>query len=161
MRRMRNIRRKTSYDKAREILMQADYGILSTTCGDGLPYGIPLCYALSGNSIYFHCATEGQKLDNLIHDDRVCLTAVLQAEKCPERLTMAYESAMAFGTAHIVYAEHERHAALRLLCGKYAPDMSEEAMAAYFKKHIANTTVVRMEVEYISGKSHHLSGQAQ
>ena len=49
MRGMRNIRRKTSYDKAREILMQADYGILSTTCGDGLPYGIPLCFALSGN----------------------------------------------------------------------------------------------------------------
>ena len=66
---------------------------------------------------------------------------------------MTYESAMAFGTARIVYAEDERHAALRLLCAKDAPDMSEEALAAYFKKHIANTTVVRMEVEYISGKS--------
>ena len=153
MRGMRNIRRKTSYDKAREILMQADYGILSTTCGDGLPYGIPLCFALSGNSIYFHCATEGQKLDNLVHDSRVCLTAVLHAENRPARLTMTYESAMAFGTARIVYAEDERHAALRLLCAKYSPDMSEEALAAYFKKHIANTTVERMEVEYTSGKS--------
>ena len=92
MRGMRNIRRKTSYDKAREILMQADYGILSTTCGDGLPYGIPLCFALSGNSIYFHCATEGQKLDNLVHDSRVCLTAVLHAENRPARLTMTYEA---------------------------------------------------------------------
>lgn len=121
MRGMRNIRRKTSYDKAREILMQADYGILSTTCGDGLPYGIPLCFALSGNSIYFHCATEGQKLDNLVHDSRVCLTAVLHAENRPARLTMTYESAMAFGTARIVYAEDERHAALRLLVRQIFP----------------------------------------
>ena len=76
MRGMRNIRRKTSYDKAREILMQADYGILATTCGDGLPFGFPLGFALSGISIYFHCATEGQKLDNIRHDSRVCFTVV-------------------------------------------------------------------------------------
>lgn len=73
MRGMRRIANKTSYVQAREILSRAPYGVLSTTCGDGLPYGVPLCFVLSGNSIYFHCAVEGQKLDNLAHDSRVCL----------------------------------------------------------------------------------------
>lgn len=152
MRGMRNIRRKTSYTEAREILKQAPYGILSTTCDDGLPYGVPLCFALSGNSIYFHCAPEGQKLDNLMHDSRVCFTAVLGAENQAERLTMHYRSAMAFGTARIVYGEDERAAGLRLLCDKYAPDMEPAAREAYFKRHMPDTLVVRMDVEYIDGK---------
>lgn len=149
---MRKMRYKTSYAQAREILEQASYGILSTTCDDGLPYGIPLCFALSGNSIYFHCAVEGQKLDNLAHDSRVCLTAVLEAVNRPELLTMRYKSAMAFGTARIVYGEDERIAALRLLCNKYAPAMEESAREAYFKAHVPRTIVVRMDVEYIDGK---------
>lgn len=153
MRGMRMTKRKTTYAQAREILARAPFGVLSTTCDDGLPYGVPLCFALSGNSIYFHCAVEGQKLDNIVRDSRVCLTAVLSAENQGEKLTMRYESAMAFGTAHLVFGEDERRAALRLLVEKYAPAMPEKAIGAYFKTHIANTTVLRMEVEFISGKA--------
>lgn len=120
-----------------------------------LPYGVPLCFVLSGNSIYFHCAVEGQKLDNLAHDSRVCLTAVIAAENCPARFTMRYRSAMAFGTARIVYGEDERLAALRLLTEKYAPEQGDEGAAAYIKAHIQDTLVVRMEVEYISGKDNY------
>lgn len=152
MRGMRRIADKASYAQAREILSRAAYGVLSTTCEDGLPYGVPLCFALSGNSIYFHCAVEGQKLNNLAHDSRVCLTAVAEAENCPARFTMRYRSAMAFGTARIVYGEDERIAALRLLCQKYAPEHGDEGIAAYIQAHIQDTLVVRMEVEYLSGK---------
>ena len=76
MRGMRNSKRKTTYEKARDILAQGIYGVLSCHCDDGLPYGVPLSYALSGNALYFHCALQGQKLDNLAHDDRVCFTVV-------------------------------------------------------------------------------------
>ena len=66
---------------------------------------------------------------------------------------MRYESAMAFGTAHIVDGEDERIAALRRLCQKYAPQKTEEELAAYMNKLIVHTTVIRLDVEYISGKS--------
>lgn len=108
---------------------------------------------LSGNAIYFHCAAEGQKLDNIMHDSRVCLTAVASAQTLPDRFSVRYESAMAFGTAHIVYGEDERIAALRRLCQKYAPQKTEEELAAYMNKLIVHTTVIRLDVEYISGKS--------
>lgn len=153
MRGMRQIRRKTSYDKAREILDKAEYGVLSTTCDDGMPYGVPLSFVLSGNALYFHCATEGQKLDNILHDRRVCFTAVAHAETLPEKFSVAYESAMAFGEARIVYGEAERQAALRLLCGKYTPLLTEETVAAYQDRLAKNTTIIRLDVEYISGKS--------
>ena len=97
MRGMRNGKRKTTYAQARDILERGQYGVLSCICDDGLPYGVPLSYALSGNSLYFHCAPEGQKLDNIMHDSRVCFTVVTEGENLGEKLTMRYESAMAFG----------------------------------------------------------------
>ena len=142
MRGMHQAKRQTSYSRAREILNRADYGVLSTSCEDGLPYGVPICYVLTGNSIYFHCAPEGQKLDNVMHDGRACLTAVSAARNLGKRLTMAYESAMAFGMVRPVYGEDERQAALRLLCSKYA-------------HWGVNTVILRMEVEYIAGKASH------
>ena len=153
MRGMRRIQKKTSYDDAREILHQSEYGVLSTTCDDGMPYGVPLSFVLSGNALYFHSAAEGQKLDNILHDRRVCFTAIARAITLPDKLSVDYASAMAFGEARIVYGEAERQAAFRLLCEKYAPDKTEESLAAYLKQHAKNALVIRMDVEYISGKA--------
>lgn len=153
MRGMRQVRRKVSYDEARAILHRASYGVLSTTCDDGMPYGVPLSFVLSGNSLYFHCAAEGQKLDNLVHDSRVCFTAVADSRLGKNHLTMEYESAMAFGTAHIVYAEDERQAGFRLLAGKYAPELQGKALEAYLKTFAGDAAVVRLDIEYISGKA--------
>ncbi|MCI8554926.1 MAG: pyridoxamine 5'-phosphate oxidase family protein [Clostridiales bacterium] len=149
---MRNGKRKTTYAQARDILERGQYGVLSCVCDDGLPYGVPLSYALSGNSLYFHCAPEGQKLDNLMHDSRASFTVVTLAENQGEALTMRYESVMAFGTVRIVYGEDERRAALELLCRKYAPTLDlSQGMDAVCQKTV-HTAVLRMEVEYISGK---------
>lgn len=153
MRGMHMAKRKVSYTQARQILEKAEYGVLSTVCDDGLPYGVPLSFVLSGNAVYFHCATEGQKLDNILHDSRVCFTAVASAQTLPDLFSVRYESAMAFGTAHIVYGEDERMAALRRLCRKYVPQKTEKQLTAYINKFIVHTTVVRLDVEYISGKS--------
>ncbi len=150
---MRQIRKKVSYDEARAILHRASYGVLSTTCDDGMPYGVPLSFVLAGNSLYVHCATEGQKLDNLVHDSRVCFTVVAESRLGKNHLTMAYESALVFGTAHIVYAEDERQAGFRLLAGKYAPELSEKALGAYLETCAEDATVVRLDIEYISGKA--------
>ena len=94
-----------------------------------------------------------QKLDNIQHDSRVCFTAVASAQTLPDVFSVRYESAMAFGTAHIVYGEDERIAALQRLCRKYAPQKTQEQLATYMNKLIVHTTVVRLDVEYISGKS--------
>ena len=151
---------KRSENRLREgagnIQARAEYGVLSTTCDDGLPYGVPLSFVLTGFSLYFHCAPEGQKLDNIMHDSRACLTAVTAARNLGNRLSMAYESAMAFGTVRPVYPEDERQAALRLLCDKYAPEMPQAALNAYLKKQGPNTIVLRMDVEYIVGKAAHM-----
>ena len=153
MRGMRNGKRKTTYAQARDILERGQYGVLSCICDDGLPYGVPLSYALSGNSLYFHCAPEGQKLDNIMHDSRVCFTVVTEGENLGEKLTMRYESAMAFGTARMVHGEDERRAALELLCRKYVPTLDLSQGLDSVCGNLIHTAVLRMDVEYISGKT--------
>jgi len=39
----------------------------------GSPYVVPLCFGYDGESLYFHCAREGRKLDILRQNDKVCL----------------------------------------------------------------------------------------
>ena len=56
---------KMSYEDARAILTGGVYGILATAGEDGLPYGVPLTYAVQGNRLYFHGAGHGQKLKNI------------------------------------------------------------------------------------------------
>ena len=54
---MRRKDRKTTEERAYEILKNGEYGILSTIGEDGYPYGVPVNFAVEGNKIYFNTAT--------------------------------------------------------------------------------------------------------
>lgn len=153
MQAMRRSERRVKYEQARQIFDKAEYGVLSTAGLEGMPYGVPLSFVLVGNTIYFHSATEGQKLDCIRQEPRVCFTAVSRAETVPEKVSVCYESAVAFGTARILDDEAEQTTALQALYRKYIPSADADQADAYIAKHLARTTVIRMEVEYISGKS--------
>ena len=74
---MRRRDRQLSEEEAREVLQQAQYGVLSTVCPDGTPYGVPLNFALEDGRIYLHGANaEGQKIVNLRHCPDACFTVV-------------------------------------------------------------------------------------
>ena len=55
------------------------------------------------NALYFHCANAGYKLDSLRKNPAVCVNAVRQQRTKAEEFTVAFESAVAFGTAgHVI-----------------------------------------------------------
>ena len=153
MRGMQNAKRKLTGEQALEVLKRGEFGVLSTVCDDGLPYGVPLKYAMNGSyTVYFHGATAGQKLDNLKHNDRVCLTVVPTATVDSDRVTTRFESVMAFGTAAIVTEEAEKKQALNLLLERFSP-MNEQQAADYIDRYLNDVAVIRMEIEYLSGKA--------
>ncbi|MEA1968966.1 MAG: pyridoxamine 5'-phosphate oxidase family protein [Thermodesulfobacteriota bacterium] len=47
------------------ILKTGEYGILSTVYANNEPYGVPLSYCLINECIFFHCAPDGAKINNL------------------------------------------------------------------------------------------------
>ncbi len=68
---MRRKDRELKNDEAIEILKNNTYGVLSTISENGYPYGAPISYIFFNNSIYFHSAIKGHKLDNISNNNRV------------------------------------------------------------------------------------------
>lgn len=54
------------------ILQKAKIGRLATLGPDGYPYVVPVNYVYWRQTIYFHCARQGEKLDNIRRHDKVC-----------------------------------------------------------------------------------------
>jgi uncharacterized protein len=151
---MKKIRRKDREITTREtieILASAEYGVLSTVGKDGQPYGVPLSFVYKNNSIYFHCALIGQKLDNITDNPRVSFCVVGKTKVLPDKFAIEYESAIAFGLASEVYG-NERYNALVWLLERYCLDFIEDGKE-YIELKDKATKVIKIEISHISGKA--------
>jgi len=153
---MRRTDREQSPAFALKVLRDCEYATLATVNADGTPYCIPISLIVTGNIIYFHCAMEGQKLDNISRNNTVCVSGVRYTKSVPEKYTNAYESAVAVGKCVIVSDETEKIAALRAICEKYAGSSMENFDAA-IAKSLHKTCVCRIDIEKITGKANKLS----
>lgn len=151
MRKMRRSDRETTAEKAWEILENAEYMTLSMMGAEGVPYGVTLSFARVENALYFHCANEGYKLDSLRKNPAVCVNAVRQQATKAEEFTVAFESAVAFGTACEATEQEERVRGLLAICKKYAPE--NPGAAAYIAQY-PQVSVWRIDVTDLSGKIH-------
>ena len=151
MRKMRRSDRETTVEKAWEILENAEFMTLSMMGAEGVPYGVTLSFARVGESLYFHCANQGYKLDSLRKNPAVCVNAVRQQATRAEEFTVAFESAVAFGTAHEVTGQEEKEKGLLAICKKYAP---ENVGAAAYIAQYPQVSVWRIDVTDLSGKIH-------
>ena len=128
MPKMRRSDRAATPEKAWEILENAEFMTLSMMGAEGAPYGVTLSFARVGESLYFHCANEGYKLDSLRKNPAVCV-----------------------GTAREVTEQAERVEGLLAICKKYAP---EAPGAAEYVARYPEVSVWRVDVTAISGKIH-------
>lgn len=134
-----------------QILLDGEYGVLSTVDRDGQPYGVPLNYVFMNGCIYFHCALVGHKLDNIAANEHVCFTVVGRTEVLPAEFSTGFESVVLFGTAEVVCGE-EWHKALLGLLEKYCTGHLE-AGRKYIEQHAKQTKVVRIDIERLTGKA--------
>ncbi len=150
-RKMRRQDRKTGNEEAAAILTAGEYGILSTVGDNGYAYGVPLSYAYSNGSIYFHCASEGHKLDNIKHNNKVSFCVVGATEVLPESFSTKYESVIVFGKASEVYDDEKREALMAIL-KKYSPGFMDKGIE-YLKSDSCKTKIIKIEIEHMTGKS--------
>lgn len=151
---MRDIRRKdraTGTREATELLSSGEYGVLSTVGEDGQPYGVPLSYAYKDSCIYFHCARNGHKIENIEKNPRVSFCVVGTTKVLPEKFATEYESAVAFGIASEVSGS-ERYGALLLLLEKYSSEFIDEGKK-YIEQQNQATKVYKIEIDHLSGKA--------
>ncbi len=106
-REMRRKDRELGYEEIINILMNNMYGVLSTVSQEGYPYGVPVSYVYNQEEIYFHCAGEGHKFDNISADRKVSFCVVGQTCVLPDKFSTNYESVIAFGEAREVFDEEK------------------------------------------------------
>jgi nitroimidazol reductase NimA-like FMN-containing flavoprotein (pyridoxamine 5'-phosphate oxidase superfamily) len=151
----REIRRKDralTEDQAYAILREGADGVMATWGEDGYPYAVPLHHALVESALYVHCASAGHKLDNIGFCDKVSYCVVTDREVLSAELSTNYRSAVVFGRAVRVDGPEEKHQAFLALLRKLAPGDMENGLKA-IENGLNNTTVIRIDIERISGKA--------
>jgi len=150
---MRLSKRQVSLAEAEEILRRGQYGVLSLNAGDDYAYGVPFSYVYQDHKIYLHCALKGKKLDLMRRHPKVCFCVVTGAEPHPQKYSMKYRSAMAFGRAVEVSDRQEQLAALIALVEKYYTDPEHvEQGRVKAAESLDKTLVLRIEVDHLTGK---------
>lgn len=147
-REMRRIDKQLSVSDTYALLERGQEGILGTFSENGYPYTVVLNYVFFNNKVFFHCAKEGHKLDNIVHNNKVSFTIYDNVENKGEELNTLYQSVTLFGRAKIMDASYE---VLMALINKYA-SISLDKADIMIKKEIDITTIVEIEIDHITGK---------
>ena len=143
--------RELSSCLAAKLFSECEYGILCTADMNGQAYGTPLNYVYKDNFVYFHCAVEGHKLENIKANKKVSFCVVGRTKILPDKFATQYESAIAFGSASEVYGSEKQDALLSLL-EKYSSGFLEEGKK-YIDKMGERTRVIRINIEHLTGKA--------
>jgi nitroimidazol reductase NimA-like FMN-containing flavoprotein (pyridoxamine 5'-phosphate oxidase superfamily) len=150
---MRLKKRQVSQAEAEDILARGQFGVLSLNGGADYAYGVPLSYVWQDQSIYLHCAPEGKKLALLRQNNKVSFAVVTEAEPLPQKFSMKYQSALAFGRVREVEDPEEKFQALVALVQKYYRDPAEVAKGKeYAAASLDKTIVLRLDIDYLTGK---------
>lgn len=127
------MRRKQQMDeKSMELLLgRAAVGRFSTINRDGYPYTIAMHFIYADGNIYFHCAKEGEKLENIAANPKVCFEVDemkvihIGDENLPCNISTGYESVLVFGEASVLRDTGKKREVLGKILQKYAPSCAE------------------------------------
>ena len=133
------------------LLTRAEYGVLSTVSENGEPYGVPLNFCVIDHGIYFHCAIEGRKIDNIRHNTSVSFCAVGNTEVLPNKFGTKYESVIVSGEIEEVF-DDTKQTALEGLLHKYSKDFFEKGLE-YIQTLGGKTRVFKISINNLSGKA--------
>jgi nitroimidazol reductase NimA-like FMN-containing flavoprotein (pyridoxamine 5'-phosphate oxidase superfamily) len=138
-----------------ELLRTCPVGRLGTVGPDGWPMVKPLNFAFLNGHVYFHTALEGEKIEHIRRDNKVCfevdlpIAYVRGALDNPCTAEYLYQSVIIKGAATLVTDEDERRAALSALMRKYQP---EGGYGEFLPGKFSITGVVRIDIEQMTGK---------
>jgi nitroimidazol reductase NimA-like FMN-containing flavoprotein (pyridoxamine 5'-phosphate oxidase superfamily) len=147
----RNMRRTDKQLSTREtldLLVRGQEGVLGTISDNSYPYTVVVNYIYYNDKVYFHCAKEGLKIDNIRYHDKVSFTVYDDVEVIGEALNTKYKSLTLFGKARVMDATQD---VLLALINKYA-NINVDKAKQMIKKEINDTLIVEIKIDHITGK---------
>jgi hypothetical protein len=143
------------------ILTSTNIGRMANTDAEGYPYIIPLNFVFYEGCVYFHCAPQGEKLDNLGRDPRVCfevdlplsyLEVSFNPDRNPCRTHQLYHSVIIRGLARVVPDGELKTSVLNALVAKHEGNQNFPAVTSDSTGYKA-CCVVEIKPQRITGKS--------
>ncbi len=148
---MRRTDRQLPDNAAMKVLQKGSHGVLAMTSEEYGVYAIPMNYAVTGMTVYFHGAREGTKTELLKQRPRATLVCVTEDTVLAEKFTTQYESAIARGRVRIVEDEKERMEGLKAFIHRYSPDYIEKG-ERYIENMKGSTLLFALDIESLEGK---------
>jgi len=135
-----------------EILSESKICRIAMTDNNGMPYIVPLNYGYSDNTIFFHSAPTGKKVELLKQNKRVCFEVEFGVE-ITESVTSCkwstkYRSLIGYGTIEIITGANLKKNGLDIIMthnGKSTNNFYEE-------KHLENLVILKLHIDEISCK---------
>jgi nitroimidazol reductase NimA-like FMN-containing flavoprotein (pyridoxamine 5'-phosphate oxidase superfamily) len=140
----------TSLSEIEAIIQKAKTCRLSF-CDEDRPYIIPVCYGYEEGSLYFHCASEGLKLDIIKKNQNVCfqMDADVQFLESTSACSWSlhYKSVVGRGKASVLKGQKEKLKALQVIMHHYSSqdhDIENE--------RLDSVTLVKIKILELTGK---------
>lgn len=149
---VRRKNREISIEAAKDLLRTSRRGVLAVNGDNGYPYALPLNYLYDedSNTIIFHGARAGHKLDSIKACDKVCFTAYGNETIKEEAWAPYMQSVIVFGRCKLVDDQERAMEILRNLARKYYP--SEDIIDEEIAKAGKAVQMFQIDIEHISGK---------
>ena len=116
------------------------------------PYVVPISFGYENNTLYFHSAHEGKKIDILKKNSQVCFELDIYEEFVPGEIackgTMKFKSVIGYGKASIINADQQKRQALDFIMKQY----SDADEFQYSDKSVADCLIIKVDIESMTGK---------
>jgi len=137
-----------------EVLGNEQVGRIATHNENGFPYIVPVHYVVYDQKIYVHGLIKGQKISNLIMNNKVCFEVdemgiIIPDNENPCDTNTAYRSVIILGIAKMIDDRLEKEKVLHAIVEKYTPQLSHLSFPENMMKA---TGVIEIEPIEVTGK---------
>lgn len=153
---MRRARQALSQDECLAVLDRTTAGVLALTDSElGCPYQVPLSHARRNNTLIFHCAVSGHKLEVIRaagSEGAPASFCVIDADQVvPESLTTYFRSVIAFGHVRVIEEPERVRTSLVALGERFWPGHTQETTKE-IDQSMKRVLVLEFTIEALSGK---------
>jgi len=115
------------------------------------PYIVPLSFGYEKNTLYFHGALKGKKIDLIRKNPNICfefdhLIETVASEKACS-WSVKFQSIIGFGTASLLEKTEEKQRALAIIMAQYS-----DKQYTFPEKMLNATAVIKVTIESLTGK---------
>ena len=150
----RNDREISAIPEIEEIILKADVCRIALA-NDNDPYIVTMNFGyvnIPEQTLFFHCANEGKKLDMIRKNSKVCFEMDIDHKLYKGKKScdwgMKFTSILGYGKIYIVTEKEEKIAGLNSIMAHY----SGESEFIYDDNVLEQTSILKLEINEMTGK---------